>query len=519
MNGDISRVTFNPLKHFTSVVLQQGRVQIDADWNEQSSILLHHLRSLAADLIGQHGGPDDLFDNQADRTGMLARNCGFGIIAKRRDTADFFPSGEMLQAEKETLNKTPNNQVPLMITAGHYYVDGLLCENEKSSRYFQQPYRQQANDDELSDLSGVFLLYLDVWERLVTAIEDSSIRDVALGGADTGARTELTWQVRVWPKKLPAAPAAPAATNCNAFNRPWFQLILPELQVQNRGRLSAKARESEPGSEANPCITSPESRYRGMENQLYRVEVHQGGPALNNTGANQDEAATFKWSRDNATVVAALRRKEGDRLIVSGLRDFSRWFAVNDWVEVTHDALELNGLPGTLVRLSRVEGETLTIDPHTTSGTIYQPGTFQGLPITNLKVRRWDQKQPEDGLLKQGALVIQEDEWIELEDGVAIKFEPGPPPTQYRTGDYWLIPARVSTGNVEWPQARVPDPNVPNKFLPDPDDPTKSLMGPEPLPPHGVVHHYAPLAIVTLDNGQPGRVVDLRHRFPPLGVC
>src|SRR6185503_5210695 len=128
MNGDISRITFNPLKHFTSVLLQQGRVQIDADWNEQSSILLHYLRALGADLIGQHGGPDDLFNNQAARTGMLARNCGFGIVAAKKtgNTINFFPSGEILQSEKDTLNTMPNTQVPLMITVGHYYVDGLL---------------------------------------------------------------------------------------------------------------------------------------------------------------------------------------------------------------------------------------------------------------------------------------------------------------------------------------------------------------------------------------------------------
>ena len=518
MNGDISRITFNPLKHFTSVLLQQGRVQIDADWNEQSSILLHYLRVLAADLIGQHGGPDDLFNNQAARTVMRARNCGFGIVSVKRDGDEptFLPSVQMLQSERDTLNTMPNNQVPLMITAGRYYVDGLLCENENFLRYSQQPDREQANDDELRNLNGVFFVYLDVWERLITALEDSSIRDVALGGADTGARTKLTWQVRV----LPGEFGLDLGETCDAFNRNWSP-IMHQLQGRKRGRLSAKARESGPGAEANPCITSPEARYRGMENQLYRVEVHQGGPALNNTGANQDEAATFKWSRDNATVVASLKRKEGDRLIVSGLRDFSRWFAVGNWVEITHDALELNGLPGTLVRLARVEGETLTIDPYTTSGTIYEPGSkFQGLPLTNLKVRRWDQKQPEDGLLKEGALPIEENKWIELEDGVEINFQfGGVPPTQYRTGDYWLIPARVSTGNVEWPQAPVRDPNDPNQFLPDPDDPTKFLMGPKPLPPYGIVHHYAPLALVTFANGQPNAIVDLRHKFPPLGVC
>ncbi|MEK6336382.1 MAG: DUF6519 domain-containing protein [Acidobacteriota bacterium] len=507
MNGDISRITFNALNHYTSVVLQQGRVQMDADGNEQTAILLHYLRGLAADLIGQHGGPDDLFDDPATKATMLSRNCGFGIIAAKKsgNNTAVFPSVGMLPSERAMLDaRISNNRVPLVITGGHYYVDGLLCESEDSWPYSQQPYLERANDEELRKLNGVFLLYLDVWERLITSLEDPATRDVALGGADTAARTRLTWQVRVWPRDLPGPPP----NTCATFNRIWSQQILPELQAKNRGRLSAKAKEGGPAADANPCTTSPEARYRGMENQLYRVEVHQGGPALDTTGSNQDEAATFKWSRDNATVVATLKRRDGDRLIVNGLRDFSRWFTPGNWVEITHDALELQGLPGTLVRLARVDGETLTIDPYTTSGTIYEPNTkFANLSMTNLKVRRWDQKQPEEGLLKEGALPIEEDEWIELEDGVVVKFEPGPPASQYRTGDYWLIPARVSTGDVEWPHTL------------ELDNAGKMIRQPKSLPPHGVDHHYAPLAVATLDNGMPSAIVDLRHKFQPLGVC
>ena len=58
MNGDLSRVTFDPLNHYTRVVMQQGRVQLDADFNEQTAILLHYLQTLAADIIGPYGGPE-----------------------------------------------------------------------------------------------------------------------------------------------------------------------------------------------------------------------------------------------------------------------------------------------------------------------------------------------------------------------------------------------------------------------------------------------------------------------------
>ena len=37
MKGDFSRFTFDPRKNYTSVLMQQGRAQLDADWNEQST--------------------------------------------------------------------------------------------------------------------------------------------------------------------------------------------------------------------------------------------------------------------------------------------------------------------------------------------------------------------------------------------------------------------------------------------------------------------------------------------------
>ena len=57
MKGDFTRNTFDPAKHYSRVLSQQGRVQLDADANEQAAILLHYLQTLAADLIGPAGGP------------------------------------------------------------------------------------------------------------------------------------------------------------------------------------------------------------------------------------------------------------------------------------------------------------------------------------------------------------------------------------------------------------------------------------------------------------------------------
>lgn len=36
--GDFTRDTFTPEKSYSRVLMQQGRVQVDADWNEQVSV-------------------------------------------------------------------------------------------------------------------------------------------------------------------------------------------------------------------------------------------------------------------------------------------------------------------------------------------------------------------------------------------------------------------------------------------------------------------------------------------------
>src|SRR3989339_581595 len=101
MRGDFSRDSFDRLKHFRRVLMQQGRVQVDADWNEQVSILLHYIQTLAADIVGPYAGP--------------VSDCGFGI----------------------TVTEKPE----LLIGKGRYYVDGILCENEKNIAYTEQSYK------------------------------------------------------------------------------------------------------------------------------------------------------------------------------------------------------------------------------------------------------------------------------------------------------------------------------------------------------------------------------------------
>jgi len=103
MKGDFSRNTFDPSKHYTVVLHQQGRVQLDADLNENSSILIYYLRTLTEDIIGEHGGP--------------AGNVGFDIKPRSGRVSDF------------------------IVGKGHYYVNGILCEQNSDSlvTFLHQP--------------------------------------------------------------------------------------------------------------------------------------------------------------------------------------------------------------------------------------------------------------------------------------------------------------------------------------------------------------------------------------------
>ena len=57
MKADTTRSTFKQTKHYTGVLMQQGRVQLDADWNEQIDITGHRIETETVDVIGKCGAP------------------------------------------------------------------------------------------------------------------------------------------------------------------------------------------------------------------------------------------------------------------------------------------------------------------------------------------------------------------------------------------------------------------------------------------------------------------------------
>ncbi len=421
MKGDFSRYTFDSNKHYSGVLQQQGRVQVDADWNEFVAINAHRRRQLSRDLIGLCGGP--------------IGSAGFAI--------------------------TPGSGNALTIGAGQYYVHGLLVENDNDTAFTAQSDLPGAT---LPTAAGTYLAWLDVWERHVTTLDDDAIREVALGGPDTATRAKVVWQVKLTPVE-----AGDAQPTCASAFANWDAETAPST-----GQLAARAQPSEDSD--NPCVIKPGAGYRRLENQLYRVEIHDPGA---------DGTATFKWSRDNGTIVTRWIAESGNELEVASIgRDAVLRFSTGDWVELMDDERDLGGLPGTLVKLVKAEGTTLTIDPATATGT-----TAIADFGSNLKVRRWD--------MADGAETVEAagggDTWLALEDGVEVQFQAG----TYRTGDHWLIPARTATSDVEWPK-------------------DETTSAPIPSGPMGIHHYYCRLALLGFTGTTWTPIHDCRNLFPPV---
>ncbi|SRR5579884_725685 len=501
-NKDLSTLRdLSLLGHFSRLLWQQGRVILDADLNEQIDILLHYLRSLAADIIGPQGGP--IYQDETTKTDYT----GLALYTVTGGT----------------------EQGKLHIRPGHYYVDGIPVSNEQDVAYLDQPYLPLMTDSPKGNQNG-YLAYLDVWERQITALENDLIREFALGesGPDTAARAQQVWQVKVlnlddFDLRDPISRVRDAKGHERYVNASALKQQLEDLlQSPARGLLAAKAKEPTDEDQNDACIIPPAASYRGPENQLYRVEVHRGGAAWPGTltakatkASGASQWATFVVSRENGSVLFPILtgKANGNNPVTVTLgdlgRDDSRFtLTTSDWVELVDQDNVLMGIPGPLYQVSAPPDPiemTVTLTPATTPDP-----NAQGLDASRGQLLRlWNYRGSaakkiqagEAELADDGALKLKEGVWFELENGIQIQFQPAQQsPEQgavpYRTGDYWLVPARTITGNVIWPQ-----------LPPDQSQSSGSQTAPQripaPLPPHGVRHHYAPLVYISSDGTVP----------------
>jgi hypothetical protein len=435
--GDYSRVRLvrpneaqpNP---YSAVWAQQGRLLLDAELNEQTAIVLDYLRTLAVDFIGPFGG-------------HIGR-AGFRVV----------PDGD-----------------GFAFTPGHYYVHGLRCEAGPTVGL------------ELPD--PPFLIYVLVWEQTVGPIQDPTLADPALGpeAGNTTRRTQVAWRAHATPRLHGSARKLtgeePVEQIVDAFAR-------HNADPADRPLLRAAAASS--GAPAQDPTTAPAAvRYRGFENQLYRVEIHSGGRV---------GEATFKWSRDNGSVELALDSLTGPdaqgELTAKLCRlwiDARSGLEPGDWVELADDGWAPSGNPPALLEVKSVRQSTREVV--LAGGT----GEYEFDADSHPYLRRWDQSpavRASDNAIDLSEVPDGADEWTELEDGVRVQFIAAG--GEYQRGDYWLIPARTTTGGVLWPS---------------------SVDGPLAVTPAGPARYRAPLALVRqADDEGDLEITDLRTLFTHL---
>jgi hypothetical protein len=456
MATDFSRVRHDPLLDWSGVQLKQGGVLLDADANELVSILDRRLRALSSDVLGR-------------ATVSATTPDAFRITSVSGD---------------------------LEIGRGRMYVDGLLAENHGGDKDDFDPllaeprrsgalrYTAQLPSPPALPTSGRFLVYLDVWQREVTPLEFPALVESAIG-VDTSSRMQTVWQVRLKEVGTDATCGTPDGELAG-----WDALTAP-----SEGRLTTGEYEVPPIDD--PCELPPTGGYRGLENQLYRVEIHDGGVP---------GTATFKWSRENASVGARVSDVvSATELELETLgRDDVLGFADGDWVEIIDDAYEFARKPGAMRRITIPDPGNRRIELSIALPSDMVPGPApDGPQRRNLRVRRWDQKgsvfsvktdgttaavQDLDATPLTGVITVPADATtpLLLEHGVTVSFA-SVGTRGFKTGDWWVFAARTADASVE------------------------SLVA---APPRGIHHHFARLGI--LDAGD-RTVTDCRHSWPPEG--
>jgi hypothetical protein len=243
--GNFSRNTFDPLKNYVGVRLQQGVPVLDADWNELNDVTRQELY--------------DAFSlTFADGTQ---------------------PGGSDLEVQSRP---EPND---FNILAGAALVRGRLVRVRNNLRYSTQPWTdpKRAARDGVAVIPPLTtppgppegapprndIVYLDVWDREVGSDEDADLINPAIG-VETCVRIKREAAVRVaegvaeGTTKLPAAPEGHQFLPLALLRRPGKEPLIKTEQIKNRRPVLHSLRGSREASffPAFLPVSSPEGEQR-----------------------------------------------------------------------------------------------------------------------------------------------------------------------------------------------------------------------------------------------------------------
>jgi hypothetical protein len=509
---DISRFLFQPQKRYSSVRMQQGRVILDSDWNESERIDDEEARQILAETVCAKGTPNE---------GFLVREVTEATVTEppaptketydfALDSGSFYLGGLRFETITEILAQGPDIAERFLSQTDWLQIDADLGN---------LPARPSVAD--LTNADGSFkvrqdLVYLRGWEQPVTAVEDSELRERALGGPDTSVRLRRMRRIEV----LPDVDLDPARRDfCDAaFAKLKAQLTAPR-EGDNTGKshlfdeanceLRSKARLTITfggvGITEDPCKPKVTAGFLGAENQTIRVQL---------TATNR-----FIWGYDNASPLYRIQVVEGQPVKIKFLtlpHDQAAQPLKGQAVEI----LPWSALLPNQEKVAELQGHLATV------ATSFNPETEEKtITLSKPVPQAWIDwvKAPEHAQYLSERDPVDKKKYFYLRlwtggsgdaDEPDQAFTPGTPVELLGTGlnvtfsqhglpgDFWIIAARPNT----------PDLVVPWDLLKE-------------APPAGPRFFFAPLALVRWtvaippaggEIGVRATVLDCRHTFLPL---
>ena len=482
---DLTRALFEPRKRYAGVLHQQGRVVTDDDRNEAHHEDAEDTRRTRIDVIGPAGSPD----------------AGFKV-------------------ESATLAA---GLVDFEIRGGTMYVGGLPVRLDHDTTFAGQPdWPGIADDDRANDPAlAAEMVYLEVFQQVVSSAEDRETAEPALGGVDTTTRVRTMGRVRR--QSVAATDCAGAWAEVTAALAAADLGTWDEASCELRNDLRLQVSFVPGGAPEDLCSPSVTAGYLGAENQALRVQL------VDRLGVVGDGELT--WGVDNGGQLYRAVVIDASTLVLeTSPRDETHWPLLGQTVEVLPwgavlvpdgDPTTLHGevladgggraVPapaGLLVSQGGGHLTTLTSSWNPSTGELILadalPAGFNALGAEHLAA---DINTDHDGEDRTALVFVRI--WqrgSDLTSPARIPYTAAAPVTLGNTGiavtvsgndlaadAAWIIAARPSTPDAVYPWA-LEDGRAANELR----------------------RFLAPLAIIQWNGGGVGTVHDCRETFPPL---
>jgi Family of unknown function (DUF6519) len=438
MGSDRARVSYDRSRKWRGLVAQQGRVTVEADWNEAAAIDAAADRAVTLDVVGPVGTPDN----------------GYAVTATQPGSppASGSPPGS---AEGD-----------LTVGPGTLYLGGERLDLDAAVDLANQPDWLDPATGTLwvaptapptSPPSGTAneLVYLLAIEQEVSALEDPALTDVALGGPDTMQRLRVLQRFVRWPTQATSCDQAWSEVEA-AWAGVGLKLNPASMRLESTAALEVGfVTEPAPPNACEPVATGG---YLGAENQLIRVQV---------ASVDSNGVPTIVWGFDDATFLYELTSAQpdsGGQLVLtfaSAPVDSYHNPVAGQAVELLRDAASLTpGDPGSATAdgfIAAAAGPVfaLTQGYQSSSGTVAIAGSlpagYQGAEQLYLRVWQGSMPAPADtavALTGAGATT-----------GVTVTLSSA---GGFHPGDFWRFALRPSVPNLTYPARYGVTPQAPD---------------------------------------------------------